>query len=86
MSRVAGREDCPSLTLTPRPAGHDDGAVVVPRRRAQRLLADAAAHEEWEVFSRMRIDQGAPLRDYYPLTEATRREYELWRAGGAGAR
>ncbi|OXM59987.1 ribonuclease activity regulator RraA [Amycolatopsis vastitatis] len=62
----------------------DDGAVVVPRGRAERLLADAAAHEEWEVFSRMRIDQGAPLRDYYPLTEATRREYELWRANGAG--
>ncbi len=63
----------------------DDGAVIVPRQRAESLLAAAAEHEAWEVFSRRRIDEGAPLRDYYPLNETTRQEYERWRAnGGAG--
>ncbi|MEU5845364.1 ribonuclease activity regulator RraA [Saccharopolyspora shandongensis] len=60
----------------------DDGAVIVPRGYAERLLEAAAEHEEWEAFSRMLIDQGAPLRDYYPLTETTRHEYKQWRANG----
>ena len=64
----------------------DDGAVIVPRQRAESLLEAAAEHEAWEVFSRTRIDEGAPLRDYYPLNETTRREYEQWRVdGGAHA-
>lgn len=62
----------------------DDGAVVVPQQRAERLLEAAAEHDAWERFSRRRIDEGAPLRDYYPLTEQTRLEYERWRADGKG--
>jgi len=61
----------------------DDGAVVVPQRRAEAVLEAAAEHDAWERFSRLRIDEGAPLRDYYPLTEKTRLEYERWRANGA---
>ena len=38
----------------------DDGAVVVPRRTAPQIVAAAAEHEQWEVFSRQRIDSGAP--------------------------
>lgn len=60
----------------------DDGAVIVPRQRAESLLEAAAEHEAWEVFSRTRIDEGAPLRDYYPLNETTRQEYEQWRGNG----
>lgn len=63
----------------------DDGAVVVPRQRAQAVLDAAAEHDAWERFSRQRIDEGAPLRDYYPLTERTRQEYERWRSNGNGA-
>lgn len=61
----------------------DDGAVVVPRAKAGELITDASDHEEWEVFSRMRIEQGARLSDYYPLTPESRGEYERWRDGGA---
>ena len=68
--------DLPQVTMAVK-LDVQDGKAVVTRETE-------GAHEEWEVFSRMRIDQGAPLRDYYPLTEATRREYELWRANGAG--
>ncbi|SNY62978.1 ribonuclease activity regulator RraA [Paractinoplanes atraurantiacus] len=58
----------------------DDGAVVVPRRRAPEVVKRAADHEDWEVFSRMRIDEGAVLADYYPLTSNSRAEYEAWLA------
>jgi regulator of RNase E activity RraA len=57
----------------------DDGAVVVPHAKAPEVVADARDHEDWEVFSRLRIDQGARLSDYYPLTEDSRAEYERWR-------
>lgn len=62
----------------------DDGAVVVPRRRAGEVTRRAGDHESWEVFSRMRIDQGATLSDYYPLTADSRAEYEAWLAGRGG--
>lgn len=57
----------------------DDGAVVVPQAMAEDLGQVVRDHEEWETFSRMRIDQGAPLADYYPLTSDSRAEYEQWR-------
>jgi regulator of RNase E activity RraA len=56
----------------------DDGAVVVPVRKADELIRTARAHEEWEAFSRMRLDEGARLSDYYPLSENSREEYEAW--------
>jgi regulator of RNase E activity RraA len=63
----------------------DDGAVVVPRQRAESVVRAAAEHDAWEKFSRRRIDEGAPLRDYYPLTEKTRLEYERWRTENGNA-
>ena len=60
----------------------DDGAVVVPRRSAAQVVEAAAEHEQWEAFSRQRIDAGARLADYYPLTADSRAEYERWRDGG----
>ena len=58
----------------------DDGAVVVPRAKSGELIRSAADHEEWEEFSRLRIDGGARLSDYYPLTRDSREEYEQWKA------
>jgi regulator of RNase E activity RraA len=58
----------------------DDGAVVVPKALAVTTGDAAREHEDWEVFSRSRIDEGARLSDYYPLTPASRDEYEAWRA------
>jgi regulator of RNase E activity RraA len=58
----------------------DDGAVVVPQQRAEDLADSAVDHEEWEAFSRMKIDEGGRLSDYYPLTPDTRKEFEGWLA------
>ena len=60
----------------------DDGAVVVPSRVAPLMLEQTLEHEEWEVFSRMRLAQGGSLWKYYPLSEEGRREYEEWRSRG----
>lgn len=57
----------------------DDGAVIVPAAKAGELVESARDHEDWEVFSRMRLDEGARLSDYYPLGANSRAEYEQWR-------
>lgn len=64
----------------------DDGPVVVPQSMAGEVADSAKDHEEWEVFSRQRLDEGALLSDYYPLTPDTREEYESWRSAQAFAR
>jgi regulator of RNase E activity RraA len=61
----------------------DDGPVIVPRALAPELSAATKDHQDWEVFSRTRLDQGARLSDYYPLTPDTRAEYEAWLAAGS---
>jgi regulator of RNase E activity RraA len=61
----------------------DDGAVVVPKASADSIVDAARDHQEWEVFSRERLDEGARLSDYYPLTPDSRQEYEQWRAARA---
>lgn len=58
----------------------DDGPVIVPRRMAPELVTDGTEHEDWESFSRWRIDQGGRLSDYYPLSDRSRGEYEQWAA------
>lgn len=63
-----------------------DGPVVVPRAMAPALLESARDQEEWESFSRERLDGGARLSDYYPLTPDTREEYEAWRSARAFVR
>lgn len=64
----------------------DDGPVVVPRSMAGEVVSAAQDHEQWEVFSRERLDAGARLSDYYPLTPDTREEYEAWRSARRSAR
>lgn len=58
----------------------DDGAIVVPVKIAEKALAIASEHAEWEDFSRLRLSQGGDLRKYYPLNDDVRAEYEAWRA------
>jgi regulator of RNase E activity RraA len=64
----------------------DDGAVIVPAALAGSVATAAVDHQEWEVFSRSRIDEGARLSDYYPLTPDSRDEYEKWRTATADGR
>lgn len=61
----------------------DDGPVIVPQALAPEVRVAARDHQEWEVFSRERLDQGARLGDYYPLTQQSRAEYETWRSARA---
>jgi regulator of RNase E activity RraA len=63
----------------------DDGPVIVPRAMADQVVASAQDHEEWEGFSRQRLDEGARLSDYYPLTPDTRGEFEAWRSAQGSA-
>lgn len=58
----------------------DDGAVLVPQQLAAQVLEQTLEHEEWEVFSRMKLAEGGTLRKYYPLSEEGQREYEEWKA------
>ncbi|MGB7338213.1 MAG: hypothetical protein WBC91_04910 [Phototrophicaceae bacterium] len=56
----------------------DDGAVIIPRQVAPQLLEQTLAHEDWESFSRIRIQDGGALSKYYPLNDEARQEYEQW--------
>ena len=56
----------------------DDGAVVVPAALAEEIAELSAAKAEWEVFSRMKLEEGGPLEKYYPLNEEAQKEYEAW--------
>ena len=62
----------------------DDGAVLVPVRVAPILLKHTLEHEEWEVFSRIKLAEGGALTKYYPLNDQGWSEYEAWRAAGNG--
>ena len=57
----------------------DDGAVVVPQAVAPIMLQKTVEHEDWEVFSRMRLAEGGSIWKYYPLSAEGRAEYEAWR-------
>lgn len=57
----------------------DDGAVMVPAKMAPLLVEHSTAHEEWEVFSRIKLLEGGALRKYYPLSDEGWVEYEAWR-------
>jgi regulator of RNase E activity RraA len=57
----------------------EDGVVVVPAQLAPELVKNAKEHAEWEVFSKMRLEQGGDLRKYYPLRADAQAEYEAWK-------
>jgi regulator of RNase E activity RraA len=57
----------------------DDGAVVLPVAMAQEVIKQSSEHHEWEIYSRIKLMEGAPLQRYYPLHEDARGEYEEWR-------
>lgn len=56
----------------------DDGAVVVPVAMAGDIAKKAATKAEWEVFSKIKLEEGGALDKYYPLTDEARVEYEEW--------
>jgi regulator of RNase E activity RraA len=58
----------------------DDGVVVVPAALADKIIAVAGAHAEWEEFSMFKLLQGADLNTYYPINPGIEAEYKAWRA------
>ncbi len=58
----------------------DDGVVAVPQQMARIVAEKTREHEDWEVFSRMKLTEGGSLYKYYPLNDEGRREYEQWRS------
>ena len=59
----------------------DDGAVVVPAKLAQAVAEITLEHEEWEVFSRIKLLEGGSIQKYYPLNDEGWAEYEAWKVG-----
>jgi len=57
----------------------DDGVVVVPAKLAPELVKKASEHAEWEVFSKLKLEEGGDLRKYYPLRADAQEEYEAWK-------
>jgi regulator of RNase E activity RraA len=57
----------------------EDGTVLIPRQIAPLILQQTLEHEDWEAFSRLRLQQGGALAKYYPLNDEGRQEYEVWR-------
>ncbi len=61
----------------------DDGAVVVPVALANEVANLSTEKAAWEVFSRMKLEEGEPLEKYYPLNAEAQVEYEAWLRDGA---
>jgi regulator of RNase E activity RraA len=78
---------CGGVTVIPGDiiVADDDGVVVLPVAMAQKVIEEAQKHHEWEVFSRMKLTQGAPLQRYYPLHPSAVEEYEAWRKANSKA-
>ena len=57
----------------------DDGAVVVPAKLAAAVAEITLEHEEWEVFSRIKLLEGGSIQKYYPLNDEGWVEYEAWK-------
>ncbi len=72
---------CGGVTVIPGDiiVADDDGAVVVPAALVDTVIEDAAAHHEWEEFSKIKLLEGGDLRRYYPLHADAQGEYEAWR-------
>lgn len=56
----------------------DDGAVVVPIALADQVIEAGEIKNDWEVFTRMKLQQGQDVRRYYPLDDEAKVEYEAW--------
>lgn len=57
----------------------DDGAVMVPAKLAPVVAQVTLEHEEWEVFSKIKLLEGGSIHKYYPLNDEGWAEYEEWR-------
>jgi 5-oxopent-3-ene-1,2,5-tricarboxylate decarboxylase/2-hydroxyhepta-2,4-diene-1,7-dioate isomerase len=59
--------------------GDAEGVVVIPADLADEVAAGAARQDEVEAFALERVRAGEPIADLYPLADARRAEFEVWR-------
>lgn len=60
--------------------GDEEGVVVIPTAYAAELAEWGPEHEELEIFLRRKIEEGYSIARAYPPDDATRAEYEAWKA------
>lgn len=75
---------CAGVAVYPGDVIHGDGdnITVVPAHVAARLADICEARDDIEAYLALRVQAGEPLWGLYPPSEATRREYQAWVAGG----
>jgi regulator of RNase E activity RraA len=64
--------------------GDAEGVVVIPVALADEVARAALDQEEYEAFVLTRVEEGASIKGLYPGDEASRAEFEAWRAARNG--
>ena len=57
----------------------DDGPIVIPTSMVGKVLEETEEHEEWEIFSKLKLENGGEISKYYPLNDEGKKEYEIWK-------
>jgi regulator of RNase E activity RraA len=57
----------------------DDGAIVVSVKLAPTVIQRASEKRDWEEFTRLKLQQGGDIRNFYPLDAQAQEEYHRWR-------
>ena len=58
---------------------YDDGPIVIPTSMVGKVLEETEEHEEWEIFSKLKLENGGEISKYYPLNDEGKKEYEIWK-------
>ena len=77
---------CAGVTVFPNDiiVGDQEGAVVIPAAMVEEIAAASLIMESEEEFAIERVGEGGSTRDYFPLSDAKRAEYEEWLAARNG--
>lgn len=57
----------------------DDGPIVIPTSMVNKVLKETEEHEDWEIFSKLKLENGGKISKYYPLNDEAKKEYEIWK-------
>ena len=57
----------------------DDGPIVIPASMVEKVLKETEEHEDWEIFSKLKLENGGEISKYYPLNDEAKKEYEIWK-------
>ncbi|EDP66647.1 Dimethylmenaquinone methyltransferase [alpha proteobacterium BAL199] len=82
---VQGPIACGNVTIFPGDilVCDGDGVVVVPRKLAHEVAADAVEQDRFERWVQARVEEGRPTIGLYPPNPETKAEYDAWKASGA---